>query len=164
MYSRYHNRNERPVTLPENYSGIAFSNQRPPREEPPAPLPHRIDVAKPTPPPEPPTNAQGMPPPPRPILLPPPSEHNTPREASPPSEVISTQPPPCENEKKESKAAPAAFLQPLQGLFGNVGHAFPFSHGFGFDEILIIGLIILLSNNGQDNDLVLWLALLLFCG
>ena len=163
MYSRYHNRPERPVTLPENYSGTAFSAQRAHREEPPAAPPRRIDVAKPTPPPDPPSS-QGMPPPPRPILLPPPSEHNTPREASPPPEVISTPPPPREDEKKEPKAAPVAFLQPLQGLFGNVGHAFPFSHGFGFDEILIIGLIILLSSNGQDNDLVLWLALLLFCG
>lgn len=63
-----------------------------------------------------------------------------------------------------SSALPTALLQPLQGLFGNLGHAFPFSHGIGFDELLLIGLIILLSSNGQDHDLILWLALLLFCG
>ncbi len=40
-----------------------------------------------------------------------------------------------------------------------------FSGGFGFEEILLIGLILLISQNGQgDDDIILLLALLLFIG
>lgn len=40
-----------------------------------------------------------------------------------------------------------------------------FSGGFGFEEILIIGLILLISQNGKgDDDIILLLALLLFVG
>ena len=34
---------------------------------------------------------------------------------------------------------------------------------FGFEELLIIGLILLLSQSDADNDILLLLALLLFC-
>ena len=170
MYSRYHDRPERPIQVPENYSGCAFSDRRSSADDLSSySAPRRIDVAKPTPPPEP-NPSQGMPPPPRTILLPPPKEQT--RREPPCEEKTPTQaPPPCAERSKEETAhredhreRSAAFLQPFQGLFGNVGPAFPFSHGLGFDELLIIGLIILLSHSGQDSDLILWLALLLFCG
>ncbi|MBQ7383482.1 MAG: hypothetical protein IJV72_01675 [Clostridia bacterium] len=44
----------------------------------------------------------------------------------------------------------------------NVGKLF--SGGFGFEELLIIGLILLISQNGADDDIILLLALLLFIG
>jgi hypothetical protein len=61
------------------------------------------------------------------------------------------------------KSAPA-FLQPFENLFGKVGNTFPFAHGFGFDELLILGLILLLAHNDHDPDILLLLGLLLFCG
>ncbi|MBQ2734229.1 MAG: hypothetical protein IJF33_00200, partial [Clostridia bacterium] len=66
-------------------------------------------------------------------------------------------------EKQETHPSPI-LPSALQSLFGSREHSFPLSHGIGFDELLIIGLILLLSRNGQDNDLILWLVLLLFCG
>lgn len=56
---------------------------------------------------------------------------------------------------------------------GGRGFAFPgfkfnigklFSGGIGFEELLIIGLILLISQNGTDDDIILLLALLLFIG
>ena len=38
-----------------------------------------------------------------------------------------------------------------------------FLGGMQFEELLLIGLIILLARSEQDSDIVLWLALLLFC-
>ena len=39
-----------------------------------------------------------------------------------------------------------------------------FANGLDFDQLLILGLILLLSHSGKDSDIVLWLGLLLFCG
>ncbi len=39
-----------------------------------------------------------------------------------------------------------------------------FSGGFGFEELLIIGLILLIAQSGTDDDIILLLALLLFIG
>jgi len=38
-----------------------------------------------------------------------------------------------------------------------------FLEGLHFEELLLIGLILLLARSDQGNDLILWLALLLFC-
>ncbi len=35
--------------------------------------------------------------------------------------------------------------------------------GIRFEELLLIGLIILLARTEQGSDVILWLALLLFC-
>ena len=88
-------------------------------------------------PPEPPKE------PPRPMPFPPPPEPH--------------KEPPCGNEKPSPPPIP--FLGHLSGQNG----ASPFS-GLNFDELLIIGLILLLGGNGEDNELLLLLALLLFCG
>ena len=40
----------------------------------------------------------------------------------------------------------------------------PFLQGIGFEELLLLGLIVLLAHNEKGNDIVLWLALLLFSG
>ena len=50
----------------------------------------------------------------------------------------------------------------LQGLLH--GTSFPFSEGMEFDELLILGIMLLLSRNDGDPDLLPLLALLLFCG
>lgn len=176
MYSRYNNRSERPLRLPDNYGGTAFSD-RPTTHEPPPPK--VVEIAKPTPPPDRMSTAHGMPPPPRAVVLPP--KDTAPRHEPTPLPV----PVPPHEERRdwnadhdrhddrernsdrgdEKKDRPtAAFLQPFQGLFGHMGNAFPFTHSLGFDELLLIGLIILLSRNEADSDVVLWLALLLFCG
>ena len=153
MYSRYH---DRPVHVPENYSGCAFSD-RPAKETPPA-APYRLDVGKPTPAPSSDRKDPSvMPPPPRAVIIP--KKDDAPPPPPPAEEKERHEP---HEEKREHHDA--AFLQPFQGLFGNIGHAFPFSHGLGFDELLLLGLIILLSQNEGDSDVVLWLALLLFCG
>ena len=38
------------------------------------------------------------------------------------------------------------------------------ANGLDFDQLLILGLILLLSHSGKDSDIVRWLGLLLFCG
>lgn len=35
--------------------------------------------------------------------------------------------------------------------------------GMDFDQLLILGLILLLLHGGEDSEIVLWLVLLLFC-
>ncbi len=98
--------------------------------------PRRMDIAKPTPPPVPPQST--MPPPPRPALPPP---HEAPLHEQPPH--LPT-------------PAPTAPLQ-LAGI--------PlFSHGIGFEELLLLGLIVLLWGTEGGSDMVLWLVLLLFLG
>ncbi len=152
MYSRYHNRSDRPLRLPENYGGSAFSTDQGKGTG----TPGQISVAKPTPPPEH-APSSGMPPPPRPVLIPPSREESAllgKKDDSPPPPK-----PPASPQKHDTHA-----LDPLKGLLGGLGHSFPFAHGIGFDELLILGLILLLSRNEADSDLILWLALLLFCG
>ena len=86
-------------------------------------------------------------------------------EEMPPTLPVTAERENTENETPRSSESPTgAFLKPFGGLLGNVGRAFPFSHGIGFDEILILGLILLLAREEESSDLVLWLALLLFCG
>ena len=136
MYSRYHNSTGRPLRLPENYSGCAFSAQPEPQPTPaPAPPPQKQES---------PIRTPHAPPPPAPLppSLPPP-EHRD--------------PPPAPDKKPAPSDA-------ARGLLAALPHAFPFAHGLGSEELLLIGLIILLSRCEQDSDMVLWLTLLLFCG
>ncbi|MBR3895382.1 MAG: hypothetical protein IKJ35_09625 [Clostridia bacterium] len=138
MYSRYH---DRPVPVPENYGGIAFSETAPPKEM----SPHRLDVAKPTPPPA--TEGKDtsvMPPPPKAVKLPPkpdvplaPSREEAKAELPEPSE-------------KASETHLDGRLRFLRGM--------------RFDDLLLLALLLMLSENGTESDVVLWLALLLFCG
>ncbi len=108
MYSRFPRNSERPVRLPEHYSGCAFSDPR-----------------------------ETEPPPPPPVIPSPPQVHE-----NPPKELTSPQ-----------RELSSLFSRPLA----------LFSEGLRFEELLLIGLIILLSKTEQDNDVILWLALLLFC-
>ena len=134
MYSRY----EKPgkdLRIPAQYSGCAFVEKKPQTE---AYLPPR----RPLPPPvrakipkvDPPPVAPPPPPPP-PIPL----------------------PPPPDKEEKHLNSLP-------HGLSALVGGGFPFGHGIGFEELLIMGLILLISQGENASDTVFWLTLLLLCG
>lgn len=154
MYSRYHDRSDRPIRLPENYGGCAFGERGSSTERGEEARPRHLEVGKPTPPPAHYAEAAS------------PSHAREEDCAEMPQNLpVVTEEDFAEEEATPASASPAsAFLRPFGGLFGNVGQAFPFSHGMGFEEILILGLILLLSREEQGSDLVLWLALLLFCG
>ena len=180
MYSRYHGQSDPSIKIPENYSGCAFSEAGAPTDVTPKGTAgaHRIDVGKPSPR----DAAEGdshpdrpiAPPPPRPILLPPPSTHEEAHDAPESSRSDRGETPDAvpasiggePTEKKPGGPHPASrdLPSPFRNLFGRMGSAFPFSHGIGFDELLILGLILLLARNDSDSDLILWLVLLLFCG
>ena len=55
-----------------------------------------------------------------------------------------------------------------KGLFGGAGFGFDmgrlFSGGIGYEELLIIGLILLVAQNEGNEDILLLLVLLLFVG
>ena len=127
MYSRFQNRPEEGIRIPEHYSGCAFSQSPSPSEKPreEALRPRPIEPTRPSPP-------SKTPPLPR---LPPPA-------------------PP-----KEPPTPPSS-----SNVLGGLGKSFPFSHGIGFDELLLLGLILLLAQSKKDHETLLWLALLLFCG
>ena len=139
MYSRAKDRSKAPIRLPDHYSGWAF------KDIPPA------------------DNGEA-----------PPMPHSAPPDAIPIEQTRDVPPceptsPPCESAAKSCQApsksqAPPAFLQPFESIFGKVGNSFPFSHGLGFDELLLLGLIVLLAHNDHDPDILLLLGLLLFCG
>lgn len=146
MYSRYQNRPERPVQLPENYSGIAFSR----KSEPDVAKRSTESIRQTTAPPKSPYPARL--PSPVPPPLPEPIQEELPEEAP-------QQPPP-----PVPSPVPSALPHAVEGLLGNFKNSFPFGHGMGSEELLLIGLILLLSQNGEDRDMILWLALLLFSG
>ena len=163
MYSKYHTPDGQRVQIPENYSGCAFSERF---RDPSASLaqPHRLDVAKPTPP-------EPRDPPPlqkKDVECNPPLQ--SPAEDTDSHTKASTKcapPPPSPVAGISPVLLPSAELHhspAFRGLFEKMGISFPFSHGIGFDELLILGLILLLSQNEADSDLILWLILLLFCG
>ena len=142
MYSRYHDRS---VRVPENYGGVAFSEATTAREVPP----HRLEVAKPTPPPV--SDAKEAPdlPHPRAIRVPSGEEEG---------EALSVLP---SEASCETEMLSAASEKPSGGTAGGV---LPFLHGMRFDDLLLLSLLLLLSQSGTESDVVLWLALLLFCG
>lgn len=171
MYSRYHNRSDTPIQVPENYGGCAFSETGGGVGST-APM-HRIDVAKPTPltpdeertAPEGEIASDGAPPtPPSPdsLACTLPQRREPPREET---EAVQTVAHTHGQDAPDRSDRPRRDLPaPLHTLFGKLGSAFPFSHGIGFDELLILGVILLLARNEDDSDLILWLVLLLFCG
>lgn len=120
MYSRFPNRAERNVQIPEHYSGCAFSPSKPPPQE---------EVRPPAPPP--------------------PSFQ--PSDAEPP--------PPLPYESKKEDDTDREVSRALRHTFG--GPLPFFLSGMNFEELLLIGLILLLARTEQENDIILWLALLL---
>ena len=149
MYSRFSgqsNMPEKSFQIPEHYSGCVFSQgvkvPDSPRQEK-QPTPAFFEVAKPTPPPE-----------------------KTEPDAEPgvPTQKPTTHAESVEAAVKHLERPHPSAASPFSSLFGSLGSAFPFSHGLGFEELLILGLIIMLSRNENESDIVLLLGLLLFCG
>ena len=157
MYSRYSDRPEKGIQIPEHYSGCAFSGVRPD-----LPLPRHLGVAKPTPaaPVPPAAPERDRPPAPpekdRPPTPPPHAEEH--REKEDPSVAR-------EDTKTSEKSSSHKDLPlPFGHLFSHLGKSMPFADGLDFDQLLILGLILLLLKNDRDSDVVLWLGLLLLCG
>lgn len=65
-------------------------------------------------------------------------------------------PPPCPPPPPKPQEKPSCC-----DLFGGVLPALP--GGLESDELLLIGLILLLARSGEGADVLPWLALLLFC-
>ena len=159
MYSRYGDDGKRPIRLPEHYGGSAFAQKRaetiPTRK---AEVPRSIvrdggggeKIS--------PTADRFLRVEKNEEPLPEPISH-TPQAES--TEAISLQ-------KTEQVAAPApekavsaagVSFEGLRRLFnGGIGA------GEDQDRLLLLGLILLLSRNGGDSDILLWLSLLLWCG
>lgn len=138
MYSRYHSGATSEIRVPEHYDGCAFANaQRNTVWIPPAP-PRGLEVAKPSP-------AVSEAPKPQP-------------EPQPEVPVKPTPPP-----KSEESPAIAVEARP-QGVIPVFGRKSKLLQAFGFEELLLVGLIFLLSERDTDSEIVLWLALLLLCG
>lgn len=171
MYSRYQNRPEESLHPPKNYSGWAFAERK---KETRPPSSHRIDVALPSPAPEskaatspsPCTSASSPDTAPH---LPPPSD----RRESHAQEHLHTydsrskgenDTPHREHCDRDGQTEAAEKPSSSIGLPAGLGKRFPFSHGIGSDELILLGLIFLLSQNEHESDLPLWLTLLLFSG
>ncbi len=156
MYVRPTSHSRSGMKLPENYSGSAFSQQPIYNEMPPPTrtMPQRYQTSAFEPP----------------ISDIPKSEII--RENAPPSDIYEE---PIYNEEyeeqnKEQPSAPVATsifssLLPKGGL----GDHFPFGHGIGSEELLILAvmLMVFLSGNESgeiDSEFILLLGLLLFAG
>ena len=134
MYSRYHGNQDASIQIPENYSGCAFMDTHTP------PARHFI----------PPEGARKM-------------------EVATPS--ITRQEPPAHlaptDETGGKEDAHREGVASCHALIPNdpPPHTAPsILRGIGFEELLLLGLIVLLSNHESANELVLWLVLLLFVG
>ena len=154
MYSRQYDNRKPPVKIPENYSGHAFKPPSPYSDMPP---PTHIDV----PPSE---RREEMIEPPRNV-----DESRVP--------FVEVEPIPHEDRagdyeeeqpKKESRAASSIFSSLLPSSILGSNH-FPFGHGLGSEEILILAIMLLVYLSGAekgkpDTEFLLMLGLLLFAG
>lgn len=152
MYSRFSAKDTHSgVQIPEHYSGCAFSQADGRLEKPFAkstsPL---LEVARPTPTPMQATT----------------HELNDPPQEKPATPSITSNSTHEQKQTDQKEAQPTAAVSLLKSprLLGGLGSSFPFSHGIGFEELLILGLIFLLSQGETDSSTVLLLGLLLFCG
>lgn len=147
MYSRFPDPKAKPehqIRVPDHYSGCAFSESR---DRPVYPPPASV-------PPQAPPPTQPARPYPPPVKISPNGDAGFGSDRTPPPKP----PEPC-------RAGTPAPAESLRGLLGGIGSAFPFTHGLGFDELLLLGLILLLAQSDlADQNLILFLALLLFCG
>jgi len=137
MYSRYHDRADRPMQIPENYSGCAFPKNEAAER---APIP-----------------------PPPPILHEPPPMKKPPADPIPSPPPLCEEE--KEVEKQPTVAAPPCTPTPpspplpfAKGLLARLNDG-----STELDTLLILGLIFLLLHDGEDTEIVLWLLLLLFC-
>ena len=163
MYVRPPNSARERVRLPENYSGNAFSNDPRADMPPPVRIPRGYDAA--------PQKEKHVP-----------SDYGgeiIPQADDVPQEEFEAQIIPRDNSDGEktdetveasahAKRSPSIFdslLPPIKSL----DRSFPFGHGIGSEELLILGMMMLvyLSDNEKghfDHEFMILLGLLLFAG
>ena len=91
-----------------------------------------------------------------------PPKDRPPKFEEPPEKRPAPPPLPMPMPPREERPLPPSFLPPpLEHLLGKSG--FLHSLNLDFEELLLIGLIVLLASSGEDNELPLLLALLLLC-
>ncbi|MBE6589078.1 MAG: hypothetical protein E7643_02755 [Ruminococcaceae bacterium] len=151
MYSRYYgHRPAGEIKIPENYNGCAFPKE--PTER--APSPRYLEVAKPS------FQKEREAPPVKEaeekIPVPPPT-------VSPSAKETGEEHSESEKAPTDSPSLPTALLSPFSFLRGK-GNSRSLASGLDFDQLLILGLILLLLNSEADTDLILCLGLLLLCG
>ena len=154
MYARQPDSLRRQVKIPENYSGHAFREPSPYADMPP---PTRLD----TPPPE---RTEKSP---EPLERSPGDTNNAESEKLPP---IDSSPTPLQSGTSEGQdgARSSLFSSLLpSSLLG--GDHFPFGHGIGSEELLILAIMLLVYLSGEENgkpdtEFLLMLGLLLFAG
>ncbi len=165
MYVRPPSANKNGMKLPENYSGNAFSRQSPYAEMPP---PARMQGQR-----------QDAPmsdiPPQRDIpideihqdFVPPPLFYRDEIENEGYDELYDSIPSESEKEPQGVSAQASIFSSLLPK--GGLSNHFPFGHGIGSEELLILAvmLMVFLSGNEKgevDSEFILLLGLLLFAG
>lgn len=133
MYSRFSNTPQRKLQIPEHYDGCAFGNT-----EKTIPVNHFFEVATPSPP----DGAPSNPSPPVPLT----------------EETVSI----SKNKDEVPNAlSPTGCSQPESS--STEAKSFSLLNTLDFDQLLLLGLILLLSHTGEGSDIILWLGLLLFC-
>ena len=153
MYVRQPDPNRPRVKIPENYSGHAFRGESSYSDMPP---PARIDLPTPQRPLEP-TEESGFP-------EKEPLDMSTGLSEDHEGHEIALSKP----ESKQQESKPSLFSSLLPTNFASSDH-FPFGHGIGSEEILIIAMMLMVflsERNGDepDHELLILLGLLLFAG
>ena len=157
MYSRYGDKSNRPVRLPEHYGGSTFSQEPTnpitiPQREPPRPFPRDGVGEKASPIAD--------------RLLRAETVEKEDLDAAPLPEPVDEEI--VERKEEEKKPLPPTEkpmgaspfnFSALRRLFGGKD-----GDGEEQDRLLLLGLILLLSRTEGDSDVLLWLSLLLLCG
>ena len=146
---------DRGVKVPENYSGHAFRDQSPygdmppPAHVPTSPTVKRERVSAPPPPP-----------PPPPIFEPRQAETEADDYAAEELEGEYAESP----KSGEEQRTPSIFSSLLPTTASASSH-FPFGHGIGSEELLILAIMLLVFlSEESDQELLLLLGFLLFAG
>lgn len=157
MYSRPHGDR---IKIPENYSGHAFRDQSPYGDMPP---PTHIPSSSPKR--EPRETPQSEPP-----RFPSPSAQENFEEPQIEDKISLSNPhverqTPSDPPKSEVPSSPPSiFSSLLPSAMSGASH-FPFGHGIGSEELLILAIMLLVSlSEEKDQELLLLLGFLLFAG
>lgn len=138
MYSRFQERLAGQIRIPENYSGCAFS----PSAERQRDLPLQM--------------SEHAPPRATPKKDSPEKALSQEKPASAVASIRDPAPSPSLSADGSAEEHSPSPIAPARSLLS-------FSNGIGFDELLLLGVILLLLENGEDSEMIPYLALLLFC-
>ena len=163
MYSRnIRNRDDRPLRIPENYGGSFLMKQR---EDPPRSDEYRADACKAS------RESKRFAGERRDLRE---KMHENPYEEThcdlPRNDIQENEADDVEDrhecdsrEENDCRPSmPSVFSKSLLPI--NLASHFPFGHGLGFEELFLLGLILVLFNNQADDQIIVLLIVLLFCG